>query len=375
MSAVRGLVVAVVVASAVAGVWGCSAQSPVARAEQEVRAKERALADAEAAATDTADAFCSASADYVAALDRYGDVLHDTVPTVGDVTDAGRDLAEPSAAAVDAGRAAVDAREAVGVAQAELADAWDALASALATASSTPPPTPSAPATTAPTAVPQATVARVEQAEDEFAQMQAGITDETPMTDAAEQFNAAAVALETAWLELLVQSGCLPEDVQADALAAAGAYTTALQEALATTGYYTQDVDGVYGPATVAAVESLQAANGLPQTGTVDKATAAALQATVDSLGSADAEQTMVSTAALQQTLMLAGYWDGPVDGQWSDALTAALGSAQEDLGVPVTGVVDAATVSAFQDRIVRAQEQAPTAAPTAGVPGDEPTG
>ncbi|MGB8382867.1 MAG: peptidoglycan-binding domain-containing protein, partial [Dermatophilaceae bacterium] len=36
-------------------------------------------------------------------------------------------------------------------------------------------------------------------------------------------------------------------------------------------------VDGVYGPATVEAVQALQKANGLPQTGTVDKATEKAL--------------------------------------------------------------------------------------------------
>ena len=63
----------------------------------------------------------------------------------------------------------------------------------------------------------------------------------------------------------------------------------------------------------------------------------------------------LASTAALQQTLKLAGYWDGPVDGQWSDALTAAVGAAQTDLGVPVTGTVDAATVAAFQSALAAA--------------------
>ena len=38
-------------------------------------------------------------------------------------------------------------------------------------------------------------------------------------------------------------------------------------------------IDGIYGPVTVAAVEELQSANGLPVTGTVDKATAEALNA------------------------------------------------------------------------------------------------
>ena len=58
-------------------------------------AKEKALADAEAAASAAAAAFCAASADYITALDRYGDILNETAPTVGDVKDAGQDLEEP----------------------------------------------------------------------------------------------------------------------------------------------------------------------------------------------------------------------------------------------------------------------------------------
>ena len=74
----------------------------------------------------------------------------------------------------------------------------------------------------------------------------------------------------------------------------------------------------MYGPATVAAVEDLQEANGLPVTGTVDKATAEALQAELEALGGAAAQTTVATTAAVQQTLKLAGFWDGPVDGVWT---------------------------------------------------------
>ena len=49
------------------------------------------------------------------------------------------------------------------------------------------------------------------------------------------------------------------------------------RQSLRDAGYYDGEVDGVYGPATVDAVEALQKAHGLPITGTVDKATAAAL--------------------------------------------------------------------------------------------------
>ena len=84
--------------------------------------------------------------------------------------------------------------------------------------------------------------------------------------------------------------------------------------------------------------QALQKANGLPQTGTMDKATEAALRAELEAAGGAAAEEAMASTAALQQTLTLAGYWDGPVDGQWTDELTDALEELQTDLGVEPTG-------------------------------------
>ena len=165
----------------------------------------------------------------------------------------------------------------------------------------------------------------MQEAETELAAAQAGITDQTPLAQAAEQFNAAAVALEMAWLQLIGDSGCLSDAQQDTAAKAVSSYTTTLQQALADAGYYEAEVDGVYGPKTVAAVEALQKANGLPQTGTLDKATEKALRSELAAKGGAAAQEETASTAAVQQTLKLAGYWDGPVDGLWTDALTAAL--------------------------------------------------
>ena len=51
------------------------------------------MTDAEAAFTTASATFCTNSKDYVLALDRYGDILHQTAPTVGDVQEAGADLA------------------------------------------------------------------------------------------------------------------------------------------------------------------------------------------------------------------------------------------------------------------------------------------
>lgn len=114
----------------------------------------------------------------------------------------------------------------------------------------------------------------------------------------------------------------------------------------------------------MAAVQQLQATNHLPETGTVDKATDAALHAELQADGSAAADQAIASTAAVQQTLKLVGYWTGPVDGAWTAALTEALKSFQTALHVEPTGTVNAATVAAI--------EQAP--AQRSAAPGPQPS-
>jgi peptidoglycan hydrolase-like protein with peptidoglycan-binding domain len=174
--------------------------------------------------------------------------------------------------------------------------------------------------------------------------------------EATQRFNAAAVALEMSWLKLFADTGCLTESQQELAQAAVHDYTVALQTSLSEAGYYQAAVDGVYGPATVEAVEALQKAHGLPVTGTVDKATAATLQADLQAKGGAAAQQALVSTAAVQQTLKLAGFWDGPVDGTWTPALTDALKAFQTKLGVKPTGTVDAATITALNESIATAR-------------------
>jgi peptidoglycan hydrolase-like protein with peptidoglycan-binding domain len=352
---------------------GCSedpAVTPVEAAQAEVAAKEKALAEAEAEATAAAAGFCEASSTYITALDRYGDVLNETAPTVGDVKDAGKDLTAPAEDTKAAADAAVSAREQVTQAEQDLADAEAALAAAEASAAGETPAEVQASQVPSPEpAAAPATVARVEQAEAEFAAAQAGITDKTPLVQAAEQFNSAAVALEMSWLALFAEVGCLTDDQQEQAANAVRDYTIALQKDLADAGYYEGEVDGVYGPDTVAAVQALQEANGLPETGTMDKATEAALRAELEAAGAAAAQEEMASTAALQQTLKLAGYWDGPVDGVWTDELTDALKEFQTDLGVEPTGEVDAATIAAFEQALAAAQ-----ATPSPGTPSASPT-
>jgi len=345
---------------------GCSGDTQDAslkKAQASVTAKEKDLAEAEAAAKTAATGFCTASATYITAIDRYGDVLNATAPTVGDVKDAGSDLAQPGKDTQQAAQAVADTRAAVASAEQELADAQATLAAAQASASGTTPSATPSSKTPSPTPTP-ASVTRVQEAETELAAAQAAITDKTQLAQAAEQFNAAAVALEMAWLQLIGDSGCLTDAQQDTAAKAVSSYTKTLQQALADAGYYDAKVDGIYGPKTVASVQALQKANGLPQTGTLDKATEKALRSELAAKGGAAAQEETSSTAAVQQTLKLAGYWNGPVDGVWTDELTVALEKLQQDLGVKVTGTVDAATIAALEKAIAELAAE-PSAIPS----------
>jgi peptidoglycan hydrolase-like protein with peptidoglycan-binding domain len=379
---VRFLVAVGITGLALAGCGGGGGKSAPAVAQAEVSAKQTALTEAQAGLASATGAFCTAGASYITAVDRYGDVLNQTAPTVGDVKDAGKDLANPREDALAGAEAAVSAQQELVGAEKELAAAQAALAAAQENASagagtvsgSATPKTPSASATASPSAplAPAAAVNRVKQAEADFAAAQRGITDGTPLAQASQHFNAAAVALEMSWMQLFAGAGCLNDDQQKQAHAAVHDYTAALQKSLAEAGYYKGEVDGIYGPETVQAVQALQMAHGLPVTGTVDKATGDALQADLQAKGGAAAQEAFASTAAAQQTLKLAGFWTGPVDGQWTPALTEALKAFQIELGVKPTGTVDAATIAGLEDAIATAK-QTPSPSPTTGK-GSTPT-
>ncbi len=370
---VGGVVAAVLMMIALAGCDG-DGSSALKAAEARVASKEKALEDAKTDLVDKSAAFCGASETYITALDRYGDVLTQTAPTVGDVKDAGSDLAQPQEAVMAGAEAAVAAQQAVVDAEQELADAQAGLAAANEHRLSDPE-HPAGTASPEPL-VPAATVKLVQDAEAQFATVQQGITDGTPLSQASQQFNAAAVALEMSWLRLFSDAGCLTDEQQKQAEAAVRDYTKALQKSLRGAGYYDGEVDGVYGPETVDAVEALQKAHGLPVTGTVDKATADALAADLAAKGGATAAQEVASTSAVQQTLKLAGFWDGPVDGEWTPELTDALKEFQTELGVEPTGTVDAATIAALEKAIAEAQaEPSPSPTDSSPAPTSSPSG
>ncbi len=331
------------------GLAGCGegdGDAALRAAEANVTAKQEALDAAEESAAAATSELCEVGASYITAIDRYGDLLVQTAPTVGDVVTAGEDLQRPRDEVVAAAEAAQSAQAQVVTAQEELAAAEVALASLQG---ATPEEQPSE---SEESQVSSSSIDRVKQAESDFAAVREGIDEDTPLREASQQFNSAVIALEMAWLGLFAESGCLSGESQEQAQAAVAEYTSALQEALAEAGYYEGEVDGVYDPATVDAIQALQEAAGLPTTGAMDKATIAALKAELASEGSAQAQSAIAATAAVQQTLTLLGYWDGPVDGEWTDELTDAVKQLQEDLGVEPTGEVDAETIEALQEAL-----------------------
>lgn len=331
-------------------------------------AAELAVTESQAALDEAMTSFCQDSGAYIEAIDRYGKIFNDDAATVGDVTVAGSDLAEPRAEVESSIDGVLDARSSLADAQVELDAANAALAGADAAAANTT-------TTTTEPLIPSATVERIQQAEEELEEAANGITPDTPVVEATAEYNAAALALQVAWLQVFDEAGCLTDEQRAEATVAVRDYTTALQTALSLAGYYTEPIDGVYGPSTTAAVEQLQADSGLTVTGWVDRATSEALDAAVAAEVGAVEDMAATQTAAVQTTLKLAGFWTGPVDGVWTEELTAAMAAFQVELGVEPTGVVDAATLSAFQVALDEASaESTTTTAPATTTTADATT-
>ena len=120
---------------------------------------------------------------------------------------------------------------------------------------------------------------------------------------------------------------------------AAAAFNTKLQQALTFLGFYDGPIDGLESPELTAALAAFQASVGLPPTGVFDAATDAALRAALGEFS----DLFNSSTRDLQILLTDLGFYSGPIDGIWSPELTEAVKALQRELGVPETGVIDAA--------------------------------
>jgi uncharacterized surface protein with fasciclin (FAS1) repeats len=279
--------------------------------------------------------FCTDVEEYVTALDTYGGLFEDVELTVGDVQTAGEDL-EPAREAVR--ESAAQFQEAV---EADPDSAVDIVL------------------------VDEESIEAVQEAEVAFDDAVAGIDQRTLVTEAGVSFTSAAYQLQVVWTRLFIDAGCLDDEDRVAASQWVSDYVTALQTDLATLGLYTGRIDGIYGPETIEAVERLQEEAGLPVTGLPDPATQAALNT---ALG----EQESAQIAALQGILTTTGHYGGPIDGRWSRELEDALKAFQTDLGIPATGVVDAATLRAFEAALAEAGVPPPPP-PTTAAP-DETT-
>jgi branched-chain amino acid transport system substrate-binding protein len=135
--------------------------------------------------------------------------------------------------------------------------------------------------------------------------------------------------------------------VDLDALRASAVFTAQVQQLLRILGYLDTDATGVWDDATIEALKALQRDLGVPETGEFDEATEAALR---DRAGSISDGLT-ASVKGIQQALADAGFYDGPIDGIYSDATREAVRALQRDLGVAETGIIDGATLRAIYER------------------------
>lgn len=125
---------------------------------------------------------------------------------------------------------------------------------------------------------------------------------------------------------------------------AAASQITKIQQALTFLGFYTGPINGLDTPEFRAALAAFQTSVGLPPTGIFDEATDAALRAALGSY----ADLLAATTADIQRLMTDLGFYTGPIDGIWTEELTVAIQELQAELGVPQTGVLDAATLRAI---------------------------
>ncbi len=120
-----------------------------------------------------------------------------------------------------------------------------------------------------------------------------------------------------------------------------------LQIALRSKGFYTGTIDGVYGPATIAAVIEFQKANNLKVDGVAGPSTQRVLFETASAITYATLKQGDSGNAVrnLQYTLYELGYFDASINGNYGPLTKEAVQAFQARNGLPATGIADNATL------------------------------
>lgn len=137
----------------------------------------------------------------------------------------------------------------------------------------------------------------------------------------------------------------------------------AAQTQLRESGFYRGDIDGIWGSQTAAAVRRYQLAKDLRVTGELNEATLASLGLTSAPTPkykllaelfrggpylNAPPEFQVATVRKAQENLKLLGYYNGPVNGDPSPALTNALQSYQRSAKFRATGRLDKTTLQAL---------------------------
>ncbi len=162
----------------------------------------------------------------------------------------------------------------------------------------------------------------------------------------------------------------LDEIRQQEALAAA-IMISRLQQVLAVLGYYSGPIDGQWSDEMTAAVALFQADLGVPVTGEWDAATDEAARAKHGDVMGAFT----YSVIGIQQLLTDLGFYTGPIDGVYSQETIDAIRALQRELGVPETGIFDAATLqAAFEAGLVAGTPSSTLPPPTTVPPTTIPT-
>jgi peptidoglycan hydrolase-like protein with peptidoglycan-binding domain len=121
-----------------------------------------------------------------------------------------------------------------------------------------------------------------------------------------------------------------------------------VQTALAHLEYHTGPIDGVYGPATISAIEAFQADAGITVDGKYGPETHDAL---VKATEEADFNWDHFAAIKELQTQMAdLGYYDGEIDGEYGPETVAGVKAVQADCNIKQDGIYGPDTHSCLAD-------------------------